>query len=860
MTVTLRSDIPTTPTFTSVARKIPVHWVDKANRMILELIEDNIIEPVTEPTTWCSPAFFVSKANLVDLRFVVDLSGLNRFILRAVHPFPSPTDIINVIPPGSTNFMTIDCLSGYFQIELSEEAQKLTTFLLPSGRYKFKRAPMGMSCSADEWNRRSDEALFSGGRIPGVMKIVDDILICASSLEELESKAIQVLSRLQKANIKVSKKKLRMGKSVPFAGFIVSESGVTPDPDNIICLQNVSPPKTQRQLKGFLGAIRQLQIFAPDLSHILRPLYDLTMKKNAFLWTDSQQQAFDKIKDLLKSDLKVTFFDSKKKSILLCDASKLFGIGHALCQQEEDGKLRLIQCASRSLTPTENNYSVTELEMLAIVYAFQKNDHFLRGCTNLEVWTDHRALPHIFENPIGKCPNTRLIRMRLKLSNYSFSCKYVKGCEHHMADMLSRKPYFKPDRSDIQFCNAINTEEDHPDSDPQLAEIKQKAADDASYQEIIRFLQSGKDPKSLKPDHPAWLLHKIFDDLSIEDGLICRNSQIIVPKSAENIVLKHLHSVCQGPDRIKTFARGRYYWSTMKADIDRFGANCKKCREFLQSQQRQELNFSNASRPFEELGLDCYDCCGKYYLIIVDRYSSYPWCHPLRGGTTRQVIDKLEEMFYQFSFIPTKIRSDGGKNFDSHEFKEFCAEWHIRREMSSADFQQSNGLAESGVKRIKKILEQNDGIYNKKVKKQIMDFRQTPPTDLGLSPVQMLYGFATRSSHPTHESFFKEVNRSEAVARKLRRQASAKKSWDKSCKNLSLLRINQKVSVQNFRTLRWDRTGTIKEVRPDDLSYKILLDDTDRAVLRNRKYLRPLAKNGTLKRVHFTDPLLVKLY
>ena len=106
-------------------------------------------------------------------------------------------------------------------------------------------------------------------------------------------------------------------------------------------------------------------------------------------------------------------------------------------------------------------------------------------------------------------------------------------------------------------------------------------------------------------------LHKIFEDLSIEDGLICRNNQIIVPKSAENIVLNHLHSVCQGADKIKTFARGRYYWSIMKADIERFGANCKNCREFLQSQQKQGLNFSNASRPFEELGIDCYDCCRK---------------------------------------------------------------------------------------------------------------------------------------------------------------------------------------------------------------------------------------------------------
>ena len=92
---------------------------------------------------------------------------------------------------------------------------------------------MGMSCSADEWNRRSDEALYNGGRIPGVMKIVDDILICATSFEELKRKSTEVITRLQQANIKVSKKKIHIGTSVPFAGFIVSDSGVTPDPSNI---------------------------------------------------------------------------------------------------------------------------------------------------------------------------------------------------------------------------------------------------------------------------------------------------------------------------------------------------------------------------------------------------------------------------------------------------------------------------------------------------------------------------------------------------------------------------------------------------------------------------------------------------
>ena len=96
---------------------------------------------------------------LKDLGLVVDYTGLNKYVQQPVHPFPSTKDIIQQLPRDGVYFATLDVVQGYHHIQLSEDSSKLTTFLLPSGRYRFLRAPMGLSASSDEWCQRSDKAI-----------------------------------------------------------------------------------------------------------------------------------------------------------------------------------------------------------------------------------------------------------------------------------------------------------------------------------------------------------------------------------------------------------------------------------------------------------------------------------------------------------------------------------------------------------------------------------------------------------------------------------------------------------------------------------------------------------------------------
>ena len=165
---------------------------------------------------------FVPKPN-GGARLVVDLSYLNSFIERPVHPFVAGTDLLKNLDPNSKVFCKLDAVLGYYQIPLDEDSKKLFTFLLASGRYRYLRAPMGCSASSDEWCKRSDAALCG---IPGVHKLVDDILIEAKDYNQLLKRLETVLDRCVNSNITISLKKMQIGESVIFAGYNISSNGL----------------------------------------------------------------------------------------------------------------------------------------------------------------------------------------------------------------------------------------------------------------------------------------------------------------------------------------------------------------------------------------------------------------------------------------------------------------------------------------------------------------------------------------------------------------------------------------------------------------------------------------------------------
>lgn len=145
-----------------------------------------------------------------------------------------------------------------FKLALSKEALALATFLLPLGRYRYLRAPMGLSSSSDEWCCHSD-CVIKG--LPWTKKIVDDILIWAPDIKNLETRLSAVLDRCAKINVTISRPKFEIGDRLNFAGFIVAHDGVRPDPKHMDALSKFPMATSQTKVQSFWGLADQLASF-----------------------------------------------------------------------------------------------------------------------------------------------------------------------------------------------------------------------------------------------------------------------------------------------------------------------------------------------------------------------------------------------------------------------------------------------------------------------------------------------------------------------------------------------------------------------------------------------------------------------
>ena len=242
--------------------------------------------------------------------------------------------------PDSKVFAKLDTTQGYHQVPLEEESSKLTTFLLPSGRFRFLRAPMGLSCSSDKFCRCSDKIIEG---LPGVRKLVDDILVQDPDLTTLCDRIDKLLERCKTHNFTLSRRKLEIGEAVEFAGQIVSHNGVQPNTAYLQGIHDFPAPTTVAELRSFLGMINQLSTYHPGIARHTGVLQALLKKNTAFLWLEVHQAAFDKLKSELLSALALNHFNPSWSIRLITDASRLHGLGFVLMQHGED-KTAVIQC------------------------------------------------------------------------------------------------------------------------------------------------------------------------------------------------------------------------------------------------------------------------------------------------------------------------------------------------------------------------------------------------------------------------------------------------------------------------------------------------------------------------------------
>jgi RNase H-like domain found in reverse transcriptase/Reverse transcriptase (RNA-dependent DNA polymerase)/Aspartyl protease/Zinc knuckle len=395
------------------------------------MLEEEIISVSSSP--WTSPVVLVKQKDKT--RICIDYRKLNTVTKKDNYPLPRIDDLLDMLK-NSSWYTSLDLASGYWQVEMNPEDKEKTAFITPGGIYQFNVMPFGLTNAPATFQRLMD-SLFSGLIGKSVVVYLDDLNIYSKTFEDHLEHLQEVFNILQKAGLKLKPQKCVFAqKNLKFLGYVVGEHGISTDPAKIEVVKTFPVPKNLRQLRGFLGLASYYRRFVEGFTKIAAPLNELLKKKVRYKWTGTQQQAFERLKAHLTSAPILAYPDFEKEFILFTDASDL-ALGAILSQVDQKGHERVIAYASRTLAPAEKNYSVTEKECLAVVWAVTYFRQYLHG-SHFNLITDHSALKSLFAY---KMPQTRLARWIAILQEYTFTTIYKPGKNHSNVDTLSRIEY-----------------------------------------------------------------------------------------------------------------------------------------------------------------------------------------------------------------------------------------------------------------------------------------------------------------------------------------------------------------------------------------------------------------------------------
>ena len=212
-----------------------------------------------------------------------------------------------------------------------------------------------------------------------------------------------------------------------------------------------------KELRHFLGMVQYYRDMWVKRSEMLAPLSDLvaecgetkTTKKNKvkkapWKWDPIHQAAFDCVKATIAKEVVLAYPDFSKPFEIYTDASTL-QLGAVITQDN-----RPIAFFSRKLSETQTRYTVTEIELLAIVETLKEFKGMLWGQI-IKVYTDHKNLTR---DALG-LTSDRVHRWRLLLEEYAPEIVYIKGTHNTVADAISRLEYNPKLNSTNEYNHAM---------------------------------------------------------------------------------------------------------------------------------------------------------------------------------------------------------------------------------------------------------------------------------------------------------------------------------------------------------------------------------------------------------------------
>ena len=652
----LKHSIPTTtdkPVYLP-HRQIPVQLQQEVRKCLESWLKQGIIRPSKSP--YASQVVIVRKKT-GEICLCVDFRKLNAISIRDSFPLPRIEEALQAVQ-AAVWFTSFDLAQGYLQMAMEEADIPKTAFKAgTSGLFEFTRMPFGLTNAGASFCRLM-EMVIGDQQFVTLLFYLDDICIFADSADQMLDHIELVFSRLKKFSLKVKpKKSFFFQTEVSFLGHILSAKGISPNPEKVDKVRDWPLPKTSKEVHSFIGLASYYRRFIPNFAKWSKPLNALIippahqvkvrrgeMKKSElteFVWMKECQEGFDALKHALTTAPVLAYLDYTKPFILETDAS-LKGLGAVLSQKGNDGEVRVIAYASRSLRPSERSmrdYSSAKIELMALKWSVcEKFKDYLLG-SKFTVFTDNNPLVYVKTSKLG----TAQIRWLSELALYDFNIVYRTGRSNLIADTLSRRPegegevhdQIRSDNEDEEWqaisyttvCEEIEGLVGGVKVGRALKEriqVVQSAEDDvygthkievvtgmvdvfyqvpsttmAEHQAkdnqlapVLEWVREGKQPTKAmvyqtRSRNTRQLMYQ-FHRLILKEGVLHRlythndveYHQLVLPQRYHKKVLQSLHDDLghQGVDRTLDLLRERVYWPTMTQDANLWVESCRRCQ------------------------------------------------------------------------------------------------------------------------------------------------------------------------------------------------------------------------------------------------------------------------------------------
>ena len=697
---------------------------------ITQLLDNGLIQRSNSP--WAAPVVIVMKKG-GDRRQCIDFRKLNNVTKKCSYPLPRVEDLIDSLGTKSGKkkyYSKLDLASAYWSVKMDEKDREKTAFVTKQGLFEWLVMPFGLCNAPATFQRLMDEVLAEL-KFKCVVVYFDDIVIFSDSFDEHIIHLEQVFKKLTEANLQAKLSKSEFGlKEVGFLGFIIGADGMKPDPTTIQAVSDFRVPQSVKEVRSFIGLCSFYRTFIRGFAAIANPLHHLTKKDIEFVWSSDAQSAFTKLKKALTTAPILASPEFGKPFILTTDASK-FALGAVLSQVQE-GKERAIRYASRSMNAAERNYSVTEKECLAIVWAIGMYRCYLLG-TTFTIITDHKPLVQLpslkLDDPYG-----RLARWTLKLQHYNYNVIYKKGELNTNADALSRMvDYEITDVDESKYdseveetneeaeCkeggNSVNNVDIFTTTNIKLKEIEDKQNSDPVLKPLIDYLAKGELPTDTNAT--SVVLSQARKDFELVDGVLFHfwypsinrtnknwKKQLCVPKSMQPDFLIQYHDAMGHMGIRKTYDKlaSSLYWKTMHADVENWIKSCTKCNGKKDPKTGKQFPIGTIVPSGEACSEWVVDVLGplkpttrngnKYVVIFIDRMTKWPEAFAVPNQDSETIARLLVQEIIPRHGCPRTLLSDRGSPFLSKLSTAVYELLGIKKLNTTAYHPQCNGLVE----------------------------------------------------------------------------------------------------------------------------------------------------------------------